>query len=212
MICSFTVVSLGVCFFLFFFFFLKIYTSWNLLNLNLYIHINVQPSPFISRTSLIFPKWNFIHQILTHFLPLQPLAAVILLSVSVDLTSLGPSSKWSYRVLVLFSMAAAQSCLMLWDPIDCSLPGFSVHGIFLAGILEWVAISYPGNLPNLGIKPLSLVSPALGGVVFTSMPSGKPLFLLWLAYFTLHNIFKIKSDFLKNILCDEIKNEDHISF
>ena len=69
MICSFTVVSLGVCFFLFFF--LKIYTSWNLLNLNLYIHINVQPSPFISRTSLIFPKWNFIHQILTHFLPHQ---------------------------------------------------------------------------------------------------------------------------------------------
>ena len=176
------------------------------------IHINVQPSPFISRTSLIFPKWNFILQTLTHFLLLQPLAAVILLSVSVDLTSLGPSSKWNYRVLVLFSMAAAQSCLTLWDPIDCSLPGFSVHGIFLAGILEWVAISYLGNLPNLGIKPLSLVSPELGGIVFTSVPPEKPLFLLWLAYFILHNIFKIKSDFLKNILCDEIKNEDHISF
>ena len=38
MICSFTVVSLGVCFFVFFVFFLKIYTSWNLLNLNLYSH------------------------------------------------------------------------------------------------------------------------------------------------------------------------------
>ena len=34
-----------------------------------------------------------------------------------------------------------QSCLTLWDPLDCSLPGSSVHGIFQARILEWVAIS-----------------------------------------------------------------------
>ena len=33
----------------------------------------------------------------------------------------------------------AQSCLTLCDPMDCSLPGFSVHGIFLARVLEWVA-------------------------------------------------------------------------
>ena len=33
-------------------------------------------------------------------------------------------------------------CPTLWDPIDCSLPGSSVHGIFQARILEWVAISY----------------------------------------------------------------------
>ena len=35
----------------------------------------------------------------------------------------------------------AQSCPTLWDPMDCSLPGFSLHGIFQARILEWVAIS-----------------------------------------------------------------------
>jgi len=34
------------------------------------------------------------------------------------------------------------SCVQLCDPLDCSLPGFSVHGIFQAGVLEWVAISY----------------------------------------------------------------------
>ena len=34
----------------------------------------------------------------------------------------------------------AQSCLTLCDPMDCSLPGFSVHGIFQARVLEWVAI------------------------------------------------------------------------
>ena len=37
--------------------------------------------------------------------------------------------------------SVAQSCLTYCDPVDCSLPGSSVHGIFLAKILEWVAIS-----------------------------------------------------------------------
>ena len=35
-----------------------------------------------------------------------------------------------------------QSCLTLCNPMDCSLPGSSVHGIFQARILEWVAISF----------------------------------------------------------------------
>ena len=35
-----------------------------------------------------------------------------------------------------------QSCLTLRDPMDCSLPGSSVHGIFQARVLEWVAISF----------------------------------------------------------------------
>ena len=36
----------------------------------------------------------------------------------------------------------AQSCPTLFDPMDCSLPGSSVHGIFQARILEWVAIAF----------------------------------------------------------------------
>ena len=36
----------------------------------------------------------------------------------------------------------AQSCPTLSDPMDCSLPGSSVHGIFQARVLEWVAISF----------------------------------------------------------------------
>ena len=35
-----------------------------------------------------------------------------------------------------------QSCLTLCDPMDCSLPGSSVHGIFQAIVLEWIAISF----------------------------------------------------------------------
>ena len=36
----------------------------------------------------------------------------------------------------------AQSCLTLSDPIDCSLPGSSIHGIFRATVLEWGAIAF----------------------------------------------------------------------
>ena len=37
----------------------------------------------------------------------------------------------------------AQSCPILCHPMDCSLPHSSVHGIFQARVLEWVAISFP---------------------------------------------------------------------
>ena len=36
----------------------------------------------------------------------------------------------------------ARSCPTLSDPMDCSLPGSSIHGIFQAGVLEWVAIAF----------------------------------------------------------------------
>ena len=45
---------------------------------------------------------------------------------------------WRY----LLAFEVAQSCLTLWDPMDWSLPGSTVHGIFQARILEWVAISF----------------------------------------------------------------------
>ena len=40
----------------------------------------------------------------------------------------------------------AQSCPTLSDPMDCSLPGYSVHGIFQARVLEWGAILYITHL------------------------------------------------------------------
>ena len=49
----------------------------------------------------------------------------------------------------------AQSCPTLSDPMDCSLPGSSVHGIFQARVLEWGAIAFshyciigPNNIPE----------------------------------------------------------------
>ena len=49
-----------------------------------------------------------------------------------------------------------QSCPTLCNPMDCSPPGFSVHGVFQARILEWCAISYSRRFPDPGIKPLFL--------------------------------------------------------
>ena len=49
-----------------------------------------------------------------------------------------PTFVGSYAVLCLVT----QSCLTLCDPMDCSLPGSSVHGILQIRILEWVAFSF----------------------------------------------------------------------
>ena len=69
--------------------------------------------------------------------------------------------------------SVSQSCLTLCNPMECSTPGSSVHGIFQARILDWVVISYSGDLPDQGVEPTSLTSPTLGGGFLTTMPPGK---------------------------------------
>ena len=54
--------------------------------------------------------------------------------------------------------------------MDISLPGSSVHGISQARILECVAIYTPEDPPDPGIELRSLASPAMAGVVFTTVP------------------------------------------
>ena len=60
----------------------------------------------------------------------------------------------------MFACSVAQLCLTLYNPLDCTLPGLSIHGIFLTGILEW-PFSPPDDPTDPEIKPVSLVSPAL---------------------------------------------------
>ena len=48
----------------------------------------------------------------------------------------------TYIVLIFYYVGSIdQSCLTLYDPMDCNPPGSSAHGIFQARILEWVATS-----------------------------------------------------------------------
>ena len=103
----------------------------------------------------------------------------------------------------------AQSCPTLRDPMDCSLPGSSVHGIFQARVLEWSTIvlrnlfagqeatvitrhgtmdwfqiggkntgvdcHFPGDLPDPGIEPVSLLSAALADRFFTTSATWEAL-------------------------------------
>ena len=71
-------------------------------------------------------------------------------------------------ITVIEEVLVTQSSLTLFDPMDCSLPGSSVDGIFQARMLEWVAISFSRDLPDLGIELVSLVSPALAGRFFST--------------------------------------------
>ena len=52
----------------------------------------------------------------------------------------------------------AQSCLTLCDPMDYSLPGSSVHGIFQARVLEWVAISFSRGSYNIELHQILLIN------------------------------------------------------
>ena len=58
-----------------------------------------------------------------------------------------------------------QLCPSLSDLVDCSLPGYSAHGIFQARVLEWVAIAFSNILSRLAI---------------TFLPRGKRLLISWL--------------------------------
>ena len=61
-------------------------------------------------------------------------------------------AKWSWSEV-------AQSCPTLCDPMDCSLSGSSVHGIFQARVLEWIAISFSrGSFQPRGWTQISCIA------------------------------------------------------
>ena len=70
--------------------------------------------------------------------------------------------KKSPAVFYIDCCLVTKSCPTVWDPMDCSLPGSSIHGILQARILEWVAtafsrgqriIPFSGDFPHPGVKP-----------------------------------------------------------
>ena len=66
----------------------------------------------------------------------------------------------------------AQSCPTLCDPMDYSLPGSSVHGIFQARVLEWIAISFSRG--SSWPRDRTQVSCVAGRDALPSEPPGKP--------------------------------------
>ena len=67
------------------------------------------------------------------------------------------------------------SCVRLCDPMACSPPGSSIHGILQARILEWVAMpSFMGSSQPRDQTQGSLMFPTLAGRFLPLVPSGKP--------------------------------------
>ena len=97
------------------------------------------------------------------------------LGVIVHLSSLAcpPTLDWALDVMPGQSESeVAQSCPTLCDPVDCSPPGSSIHGILQARILEWVAISFSrgSSRPRDGTH----VS-CIGRWILDAEPPAKPL-------------------------------------
>ena len=61
----------------------------------------------------------------------------------------------------------AQSCLILYDPMDCSPPGSSVHGIFQARIPKWVAIFFSRDIYILYLYPKDSGQPSTDNILGT---------------------------------------------
>ena len=81
-------------------------------------------------------------------------------------TSPFPSVSWWVSVFPV-----TQSCLTLCNPLDCSLPGSSVHGVSRQEYWSALPLPPPGDLPD----PLfECKSPALAGGFFTTVTPGKP--------------------------------------
>ena len=81
---------------------------------------------------------------ITNIIAINPIISIIILNVDYLNSPIKKQklSKQCVCVCVCVCVCAhAQSCPTLCDPMDCSLPGSSVHGISQARILEWVAIS-----------------------------------------------------------------------
>ena len=128
---------------------------------------NIQQS-FIERPAFFFPQWlrlSTLYQVevLHLFIHLQP----PLSGMGLQHTPLSPGRvgrtphPWSlsFALLCYFQCRwqnlgylseseseVAQSCPTLSDPMDCSLPGSSIHGIFQARVLEWGAIAFSAGV------------------------------------------------------------------
>ena len=105
--------------------------------------------------------------------------------------SISPSNEY----WALISFAWVLSRVWLFDPIDCSPPGFSVHGILQTRILKWVAISFSRGWFPLGWTELDLL--AVQGTLSSPTPQFKSINSLVLSF--LHSpTFTSIHDYWKN--------------
>ena len=77
-------------------------------------------------------------------------------------------------------MLVAQSCPTLCNPLDCSLPGSSVHGILQARILEWIA--FPFSKGSSQLRDQTQGFPHCRQILYQLSHKENPRILEWAAY------------------------------
>ena len=109
--------------------------------------------------------WNMVVEELEDVLTTKSefLCEELPLFIKINSCAYSPIIKTGLTACVL-----SQSWPTLCDPVDCSPPGSSVHGVLQARILEWAPCPPPGDLLNLGVEPVSLISPTPAGRFFTT--------------------------------------------
>ena len=109
-------------------------------------------------------RWLYPARISSKYAAAKSLQLCPTLCDPIDGIPPGPAGPWDSRgknagvgchfllqcMKVKSEREVTQSCLTLSDPMDCSLPGFSIHAVFQARILEWGAIAFSNN--NLGSR------------------------------------------------------------
>ena len=78
-------------------------------------------------------KKNIFESVLMRWMKLEPIIQ----------SEVSQKEKHQYSILTHAAAKLLQSCPTLCDPMDCSLPGSSIHGIFQATVLEWVPLPSP---------------------------------------------------------------------
>ena len=81
-------------------------------------------------------------------------------------------------IALVYPDVVAQWFPTLHDPMDCSPLGSSVHGIFLARVLDWVAISYSRRSSQPRDRTCVSYVSCTGMQLLTTVPSGSPVKIL----------------------------------
>ena len=81
-------------------------------------------------------------------------------------------------IMYLFLLSCTQSCLTHCSPMDCSLPGFSVHRISRQEYWSGLPFLLQGIFPTQGSNLCLLGLPALAGIFFTTALPGKSIYII----------------------------------
>ena len=130
-----------------------------------------------SRFHWVAPHWLFAGLNDYAVLPLSPVNSTLDPNSQHNCIKrwLGHESKALMTGIACVSAKSFQSCLTLCDSMDCSLPDSSVHGIFQARTLDWVAMpSSRGIFPTQGLNPHLLQLQHWQAGSLPLAPPGKP--------------------------------------